>query len=75
MELLFGRVTDYGVSGLWFNPWAGFLLLEQKPVLYYEWSVTGETHALYHNVGEKKVSYGGVFALAVEQPQPFRKLH
>ena len=54
MELLIGRVTDYGVSGLWFNAWAGFLLREQKPVLYYEWSGTGETHALYHNVGEKK---------------------
>ena len=42
--------------------------IEQKPVLYHEWSGMVETHALYRLVGEKKVSYGGVFDLAVEQP-------
>ena len=33
-----------------------------------------ETHALYRSVGKKIVSLGGVFDLAVEQPQLFRKL-
>ena len=35
-----GRVTDCGVR-------LEFLLLEQKPVLYQEWSRMMETHALY----------------------------
>ena len=54
------------------NPWAQSLLLEQKPVLYQEWSVMVETHSLYRQEG-KKISHGGVFDLAVEQPQLFRK--
>ena len=37
-----GRVTDSGS-----NPRARFLLLEQKPVLYHEWSGMVETNALY----------------------------
>ena len=28
------------------NPWARLLLLEQKPVLYHEWSIMAETHSL-----------------------------
>ena len=32
------------------------------------------TQALYRQVGKKIVSCGGVFDLAVEQPQLFRKL-
>ena len=31
-------------------------------------------HALYRQVGKKIVTSGGVFDLAVEQPQLFRKL-
>ena len=32
-----------------------------------------DTHALYRQVGEKNVFYGGVFDFAVELPQLFRK--
>ena len=38
-----------------------------------EWSLMVETHALHRYVVKK--SLVGVFDLAVEQPQLFRKLH
>ena len=41
-----GRVTNCVVRGLWFKS-PGSILLEQKPVLYHEWSGMVETHALY----------------------------
>ena len=41
------RVTDCGVGALLFKSRVRILLLEQKPVLYHEWSGVVETHALY----------------------------
>ena len=46
----------------------------QKPVLYHERSGMVGTQALYRQVGKIIVSCGGVFDLAIEQPQLFRKL-
>ena len=58
-ELVEWRTSESEVSGS--NPWAHDLLLEQKPVLYDEWSGMMETHAQY-------CYYGGVFDFSVEQP-------
>ena len=68
-----GRVTDCGVRGLGFKSPGSILTSRTETVLYHEWSGMVETHALCGSVGEKKVSYGGVFDLADEQPQRFRK--
>ena len=45
LELVQWRTAELEVSGS--NPRARFLLLEQKPVLYHEWSRIAETHAVY----------------------------
>ena len=42
-----GRVTDCGVRGLGFKSPGSILILEQKPVLYHEWSGMVGTYALY----------------------------
>ena len=71
VELAELRTAESEVSGS--NPRVQFLLLEQKPVLYHQWSGMVETCALYRQVGEKNITHGRVFDLAVEQPQLFRK--
>ena len=41
------------------------LLLEQKPVLYHEWSGMVETHSLYRSVGKKSKTSGSRTTLVI----------
>ena len=65
------QTAESEVSGS--NPRARFLLLEQKPVLYHEWSGMVIISTFSVPLSGKIVSDDGVFDLTVKQPQLFRK--
>ena len=71
---IIGRVTDCGVRGLWFKSQGSILTSRTETSSLLRVVRDGWDPCSIPLSGGKKVSYGAVFDLAVEQPQLFKKL-